>query len=314
MRGLVHYGINNIYTVSSEDAEGNRTFFECRIKGKKLKSGKSEYNPICSGDFIEFEEDLHHPGKGMITERSERRNSFGRWNRKRGNVQTIAANIDLLVCILSPQSPEFRPRFADRVLVNAEDSVPVVIVLNKIDQGLDEEITGRMEDWERNGYRIHYTSVKTGEGITALKKLIEGQTAAFVGQSGVGKSSVLNAIEPGLNFRVGEVSGKFNKGTHTTCYAVLDSWRKGVIIDTPGIKEIDPVGIEPETLSHFMRDFTPYIGECAHSVCLHRDEPGCAVKAAVAEGLILEERYLSYLRILQDLEYRIEKNRYRKEV
>ena len=308
MRGLVRYGINNIYTVQTEEGS-----LECRIKGKKLKSARSEYNPICPGDSVEVIPDENHEGRGMISERYDRRNAFSRWNRKRGNVQTIASNIDLLVCILSPESPPFRPRFADRVLLNAEDNFPVLIVLNKIDQTVSEEVESRLKDWARMGYEVIKTSVKTEEGIELLKQRISGGIAAFVGQSGVGKSSLLNAVEPGLNFRVGSVSEKFNKGTHTTCYAVLESWRDGTIIDTPGIKEIDPVGIELETLSHFMRDFKPFIGECMHSACLHRDEPGCAVKQAVDDGEILEERYSSYLRILQDLEYRINLNKYRKE-
>ncbi|MDC7227154.1 MAG: ribosome small subunit-dependent GTPase A [Spirochaetales bacterium] len=309
MRGLVLYGINNIYTVKSDSG-----LFECRIKGKQLKSERRDYNPICSGDFVEIEEDENHTGKGMITSRHDRGNSFARWNRKRGRIQTIASNIDLLVCILSPESPPFRPRFADRVLVNAEDNFPVLIVLNKIDQESNPEVDKRISNWESMGYKVIRTSVKTGFGIEELKNQIKGKTAAFVGQSGVGKSSLLNSIEPGLKFRVGSVSEKFNKGTHTTCYAVLDTWDDGVIIDTPGIKEIDPVGIEPETLSHFMRDFKPYIGECTHSVCLHRDEPGCAVKDAVENEEISAERYNSYLRILSDLEIRIKQNKYRKEV
>ena len=308
MRGLVRFGINNIYNV-----ECGGEIFECRIKGKKLKSERSEYNPICSGDFVEINPDINHPGKGMIISRYERKNSFARWNRKRENIQTIAANIDLLACIVSPKSPPFRPRFVDRVLVNSEDNIPVLIIMNKIDQGMTVEADLRIKNWEKMKYEVILTSVKTGEGMEDIKNRIKGKTAAFVGQSGVGKSSILNKIEPGLNFRVGKVSGKFNKGTHTTCFAVLDSWQDGMIIDTPGIKEIDPVGIEPEILSHFMRDFKPYIGKCMHNGCLHKNEPECAVKNAVNEGAILEERYESYLRILDDLERRINRNKYKKE-
>jgi ribosome biogenesis GTPase len=249
----------------------------------------------------------------MITNRIERKNTFSRWNRKKGRVQTVAANIDLLVCIMSPKSPPFRPRFIDRVLVNAEDNFPVLLVMNKCDQGLDEQVHLRLKDWAAMDYKIVVTGALSGKGIPELKDYIRNKTAAFTGQSGVGKSSLLNAIEPGLNYRVGSVSEKFNKGTHTTCYAVLDNWKDGIIIDTPGIKEIDPVGIEPEHLSHFMRDFRPFIGKCAHSVCMHREEPGCAVKNAVAKNEILPDRYDSYLRILGDLEGRIEANRYKRE-
>lgn len=308
MRGLVKYGINNIYSVSTE-----KGVFECRLKGKKLKSEKKEYNPICSGDFVEIEEDLHHPGKGMILSRQKRKNSFSRWNRKRGTVQTIASNLDLIVCISSPESPPFRPKFIDRVLINAEQNIPVLIVLNKSDQRIAETVYDRFADWEKMGYDTLFTSVKNESGISELKKLISKKTTAFVGQSGVGKSSLLNAIDSAFNFRVGRVSKKFNKGTHTTCYSVLEKWDNGLIIDTPGIKEIDPVGVEPENLSHFMRDFIPFIGKCEHNVCLHREEPGCAVKKAAEEGIINKERYQSYLRILNDLEIRIKKNLYKKE-
>lgn len=308
MHGIVRYGINNIYTVKC-----GGDFLECRIKGKKLQTETREYNPISAGDIVDIEMDLNNTGKAMITRRHERKNAFARWNRKRGTVQTIAANVDLLVCIMSPASPPFRPRFADRVLVNAEDHIPVLLVLNKIDQEIDDEVVDRIGDWKRMGYAVHFTSAETGEGVDELRRKISGKTAAFVGQSGVGKSSLLNAIEPGFNFKVGEVSEKFNKGTHTTCFAVMDDWSGGIIIDTPGIKEIDPVGIEPELLSHFMRDFKPFIGKCSHADCLHRDEPGCAVKEAVEDKLILDERYQSYLRILSDLRQRIQANKYRKE-
>ena len=309
MRGLVKFGINNIFKV-----EAGGSIYECRIKGRQLKTEKKEYNPICAGDFVEIEEELNHPGKGMILSRIERKNSFARWNRKRGAVQTIASNIDVLVCITSPESPPFRPKFVDRVLVNAEQNVKVLIVLNKTDQHIPECVSLRLKNWERMGYDTLLTSVKTGQGIDSLKEIITGKSAAFVGQSGVGKSSILNCIDSDFNFRVGSVSKKFNKGTHTTCYAVLEPWTDGIIIDTPGIKEIDPVGIEPENLSHFMRDFIPYIGECSHSVCLHRDEPGCAVKNAVNEGQIITERYDSYLRMLSDIEIRIKRNMYKKEI
>ena len=307
MFGTVSYGINNIYSVVADNI-----IYECRIKGKKLKTDTAEYNPISAGDLVEIEQDAEASSNAMIIRRCERKNSFARWNRKRGRIQTIAANIDLLVCINSPLSPQFRPRFTDRVLVNAEEHYPVLIVMNKIDQGLDESIQRRLNNWADMGYKVMLTSAESGDGIDNLKKEIDGCTAAFVGQSGVGKSSLLNRIEPGLNFRIGDVSGKFNKGTHTTCFAVLDSWQGGKIIDTPGIKEIDPVGISPEDLSYFMRDFREFIGTCAHSVCLHRDEPGCAVKKAVESGKIFKERYFSYLRILSDLEHRIKINRYRK--
>ena len=186
-----------------------------------------------------------------------------------------------------------------------------MIVLNKIDQGIGDATKKCFENWNNLGYKTLMVSAKEKKGIKELKRIIENKVVAFVGQSGVGKSSILNEIEPDFNFRVGSVSKKFNKGTHTTSCAVLEHWEKGTIIDTPGIKEIDPVGIEPVYLSHFMRDFKPFINLCNHSVCLHRDEPECAIKKAVKDGEILESRYESYLRILNDLEIRIEKNRYR---
>ncbi len=307
MRGIVLYGINNIYTVETDNGT-----FECRFKGKKLKGAEDEYNPLASGDYVEIEIDEHHPGKAMIISRYPRSNSFARWNRKRNCIQTIAANIDLAVCILSPESPPFRPRFCDRVLVNCEQNIEVLIVLNKIDQFISEEVERWLEIWQSLGYRIHKCSTVTGEGLEELKDIISDRTSAFVGQSGVGKSSVLNCINPDFNFRTGEVSDKFNKGTHTTCYAVLDVWERGRIIDTPGIKEIDPVGMEPENLSHFLPEFVPFLNDCSHSQCLHDHEPGCRVKEAVKNGEISEERYDSYLRILENLKKRTEYNKYKK--
>ena len=308
MLGRISSGINNIYTVLAEGCS-----YECRIKGKHLYTGRNEYNPLSAGDFVEIDIDLKNPGKAMITARQDRKNAFSRWNRKKGLVQTVAANIDLLVCISSPESPPFRPRFVDRVLCNAEDEYPVLIVMNKTDQGIARSVKKRLDNWKSMGYGLVLTSAANGLGIDELKAEISGKTAAFIGQSGVGKSSILNRIDENFNFKTGSVSEKYNKGTHTTIFAILERWKEGIIIDTPGIKELDPVGIEPETLSYFMRDFKPFLGGCRHSVCLHRDEPGCAVKQAVQEGLIIEERYSSYIRMLSDLEYRINLRGYRKE-
>lgn len=308
INGTVLQGINRIYRVLSDSS----VVFECRIKGKVLDQVEVHYNPLSAGDRVVFTEDLNNTGKGMILRRVERKNAFVRYNHKRNAPQIIAANFDLVVCVTSPQSPPFRPRFIDRVAVSVPDNAQLLIVMNKMDQGINAEDEARLDYYEKMGYLVVRCSAETGEGIDTLLAQLKDNHSVFVGQSGVGKSTLLNRIRPDISQKIGELSEKYNRGRHTTNFSVLfPSSDYPVLTDTPGIREIDVYGIEPEDLYHYYRDLDHYQGQCSFNKCLHQNEPDCAVIAALEKGEINEDRYISYLNLLQDLLIRRKKDEYR---
>ena len=296
MQGTVLFGINNIYTVRTSD----RAEHICRIKGKVLKGCENVYNPITAGDQVEFED-------GLITALIERRNAFTRWNRKRFMPQIIAANLDVLFCVASPCEPPFRPRFLDKLMANScgkyTDGYQVVLILNKCDLGIGPLVSERLDVYRSLGLRVICVSAKTGMGLDELKSYAQGKVCAFAGQSGVGKSSLLNALSPQVSRRVGEVSKKYNRGRHVTNYSlyVPDELHGGGIIDTPGIREIFVDGIEPEDLILHFKEMAPYYGKCSFSTCTHTVEKGCALRKAVEEGLVHPDRYETYLRTYSEL-------------
>ncbi len=302
LQGQVLFGINNIYTVLSAEKE-----YECRIKGKILRGRDIVYNPLAAGDFVLFEIESPSLSYGMITEKLPRKSEYARWNKKRNAPQIIAANFDILVVVASVKKPPFRPRFIDRILVMADSPSESLLVLNKTDQGISGQLERRMEDYKRIGYKCMHSSAKSGEGINPLKKLIKGKVAVFAGQSGVGKSTLLNTMFPSLHLRIGEISEKYNRGRHTTNYARLIPLGDYEIIDTPGIREIEVFDIIPSELAFRFPEFIPFIGKCFYPSCLHRDEPECSIREAVKRGDIHEDRYSSYRRILKDI---MEKNPY----
>jgi ribosome biogenesis GTPase len=299
LRGTVLFGVNNIYTV---EVDGNQ--LQCRIKGKVLRTERSEYNPIAVGDRVALRADPYSPEVGRIVTREPRQTVLSRWNKKRRSVQVIAANADTLVGVGSVQSPPFRPRFLDRLIVSAEAAgLESLIVINKCDLPTDSYCEERLADFERIGYRVLRCSAKTGAGIAQLIEALRGRIAVFFGQSGVGKSTLLNRVEPGLSLTVGEISQKHNRGSHTTSYARMFRLGGGLtVVDTPGIREMEIADVEPEELSFRFREFGPFAAECAYTACRHLDEPDCAVRAAVEGGQIHPDRYESYLRIFSDLQ------------
>ncbi|MDR0878711.1 MAG: ribosome small subunit-dependent GTPase A [Treponema sp.] len=310
--GMVIRGSRNIFTVLLED----ETVLECRIKGKVLKGVEGYYNPLAPGDRVSVEADPLHPGTGKITALEKRRTVFTRFNQKGSSSQLLAANADLVLCVTTPASPPFRPRFLDRALLQADAAgIPPLIVVNKSDLFTgdtvsdDLDVDERLEDFRRIGYTVLNVSAKTGEGLDELRSLLEGKFSVLVGQSGVGKSSLINALLPFSNIRVGAINEKYDRGNHTTTQAAMvelpgsENEKRTWIIDTPGIRRFVPDGVKAGETILYLREFAPLAGKCTYGLsCSHRVEPGCKIMEAVAAGVIHEDRYESFLRIQDELE------------
>jgi ribosome biogenesis GTPase len=329
---MVIRGSRNVFTVRVLEEAGipgggggvpSGEEIECRIKGKVLKGVEGYYNPLAPGDRVSFEADPAHPGTGLILALEERRSLFTRLNQKNlgphrsAASQILAANADLLLCVTTPASPPFRPRFLDRTLLQADIAgIPPVILLNKNDlSGEDPDVEERLEDFRRIGYPILRVSALTGAGMDELRSLIDGKISVLAGQSGVGKSSLIRALSPNLDIRVGSLNEKYDRGNHTTTMAVLleipggkktaaagESRRGTFIIDTPGIRRFVPDGVDAEDLILYLREFAPLAGKCTYGLsCSHLTEPGCKILEAVSAGVIHEDRYESFLRIRDEL-------------
>jgi ribosome biogenesis GTPase len=262
-------GSRNIFTLKIQDAgAGAAETLECRIKGKVLRGVEDCYNPLAPGDLVEVEYDPRHPGAGLIRGLEKRRNLFTRLNQKglgarRSAVsQLLAANVDLVLCLTSPLSPPFRPRFLDRVLVQADAAgIPPLIICNKIDLPCDDpDVEERLEDFRRIGYEVFRLSAKTGEGLDELRSRIAGRVSVLAGQSGVGKSSLIYALLGGPRIRVGAINEKYDRGNHTTTMSAMVELPEsgGFLIDTPGLRRFVPDGVGPRELMYHMREFAPW--------------------------------------------------------
>ncbi|MDR1317973.1 MAG: ribosome small subunit-dependent GTPase A [Spirochaetales bacterium] len=305
--GAVLYGVNNIFLVRSDRG----AVFECRIKGKILKNSQGDYNPLAAGDGVSFLPDAGHPGKGVLLSRGERKNALLRWNKKGRAVQAIAANVDVLVCVASPVSPPFRPRFLDRLLIAARLSgISALVCLNKSDQGTTPMIEERLAGYGERNIPVLRSRAAGNADTADLEKAIWGKRAVFAGQSGVGKTSLLNALSGGPGRKTGELSEKYNRGRHTTVLACLETWEGGEIIDTPGLREFDICGLAARDLRFFFPEFEEFASGCRLGGCTHTHEPGCAVREAAENREILFDRYESYCRIYEDLVRREEREAY----
>ncbi|MDR2479796.1 MAG: ribosome small subunit-dependent GTPase A [Treponema sp.] len=311
MRGLIICGSRNIFTVRCEEDGKAGTLsemLECRIKGKVLKEAEGFYNPLAPGDWVTVEADSGHVGTGLITALEKRNNQYRRFNQKGGSPQLLAANVDLVLCVTSPAAPPFRPRFLDRAVLQADaEGIPPLIVCNKSDLGFDDiDVEERLEDFVRTGCQVIRVSAKTGEGLEELRSLVAGKCSVLAGQSGVGKSSLVNALFPRFSIKTGAINVKYDRGNHTTAMSLMAEvtvdGRLTRIIDTPGIRRFVPAGITPDDLILYMREFALLAGKCAYGFsCSHRIEPGCKIMEAVHAGVIHEDRYNSFVRIADEL-------------
>ena len=259
-----------------------------------------------------MELELNRDGTGVIYKIEKRDNYLSRKAPKirgasyRGErlEQIIAANIENLFIVSSVSEPLFNNKTIDRLLVIGESSkLNLFIVINKIDLNSENSIDKWTAIYRKIGYNVLTTSVITGEGLENLKKLLIDEKNLFFGQSGVGKSSILNKMFPELKLKIGEISSFTEKGTHTTVTSrMIKLENKTYIIDTPGIREIDPFGIRKEDLGHYFIEFSEFSGSCRFNTCTHFHEPECAVIEAVHQGSITGERYESYLRMLETIE------------
>lgn len=291
MRFHIIKSINNLYTAHNEEGE----IYTLRIKGKKLKGAEDEYNPVVVGDWVEGTP--YSSSEALILSVEERTSSFVRYNFKENRNQTICSNQDITAVVFSPLSPPFRPRFVDRAICCVMKS-EVLLVLNKNDYGLTEDELERYELYKKLGYNAVAVSSVTGDGIERLKGMIRGKTTAFVGQSGVGKSSLINTLL-GSNQKTNELSTKYNRGRHTTNHSILLFGDEYNIIDTPGVREIQvPLEDERDIRSSFV-EFNGL--SCRYDYCMHRGEEGCVIPSLLEEGKINEDRYLSYLKTLESV-------------
>lgn len=282
--------------------------YRCRIIGKFRLLGMKLTNPVAVGDTVDFEPENEIEKTGVINKIHNRINYVVRQSpRKKHYLHLIASNIDQAVLIVTINYPNLKQGFIDRFLLMTEPyNIPVIIVFNKsdlYDLG-DMNVFGNLKlIYEKIGYKCLLTSALTGEGKSELMSELKGQTSLLAGQSGVGKSTLINSIQPGLELKTQILSQHTGKGQHTTTFAelyMLDSG--GNIIDTPGIKGLTFNNLSVLDVAHNFREFFEFSSKCRYSNCTHRNEPGCAVKEGIENGDISELRYMNYLQILEEIE------------
>ena len=311
IEGLVIKAQSGFFTVHTEEGD-----FTCRVRGR-LKEEWQKTDLVAVGDRVHISR-VESGGmiEGMIEEVAERERALARlapsagrgsrhWTR-RGYLsereQIIIANPDHVVFVFSLAEPEPNLRMLDRLLVGAElQEIPSVVCANKLDLVEDEEAHSLFEIYEEIGYPVLYTSAETGRGIEDLHDVLMGRISALVGPSGVGKTSLLNTMQPGLGLRVREVSRATSKGRHTTVVPQLVPLEDGGwVADTPGLRALALFDMDPEEVDAYFPDIAPLVADCRFSDCTHTVEPGCAVKEAVERGEVSEHRYESFVRLREE--------------
>lgn len=308
MHGLVIRNTGYSYTVKSDTGE----VFDCKVKGNFRIRGIRTTNPVAIGDKVTFvpqdvDGDLEQAKQGLITELDERKNYI---IRKSTNLSKqshiIAANIDACFLIVTIKQPETPLQFIDRFLASAEAyRIPVILVFNKIDI-IDDEwkeyLDGVINLYEAVGYPCRRISATTGEGVEALRTELNGKITLLSGNSGVGKSTLINTLFPHLNLRTNEISDAYETGKHTTTFSEMFEVDNegGYIIDTPGIKGFGTFDMKREEVGHYFKEIFQFSEDCRFNNCTHTHEPHCAVREAVERHDIAESRYNSYLSMLED--------------
>jgi ribosome biogenesis GTPase / thiamine phosphate phosphatase len=308
MKAIVYRSTGSWYNIKTETGKA----MSARIKGVLKIDGITSTNPIAVGDEVEIDIESESANTAMITEILPRRNYINRQSpahKKQHHI--VAANLDQSLLFATLKDPKTSQGFIDRFLVTCEAyHVPAIVVFNKADlykAKEQEKYAALKEMYDDIGYRTILMSVKTNEGVQEVKDALQGKTTLLSGHSGVGKSSFINSIFPELKLKTQDVSGWSGKGLHTTTFAEmfeLPLATGGKVIDTPGMREFGLVDITRQELSHYYPEMARLITECQFNNCLHINEPGCAVKEAVAEGKIDEERYISYYNILESIDER----------
>jgi ribosome biogenesis GTPase len=319
MTGLVLSGTGGIWRVQREDG----SIVEASLRGRVKKSnagrradGSLRRDTIAAaadtlklaiGDRVMLEQD-DSGSAWTIASILPRRSRLARRVPGGGyGERVVAANVDQVVVVFAAANPEPHPRMLDRFLVIAEaNGLAARIVINKVELvGGAEAACQRWRDYERAGYPVHYTSAKRNEGLDALHDALAGKVSVLTGPSGVGKSSLMNAMFPGLDLRVGEISESVNKGRHTTVGGYLHPLpgpEGGYLADTPGLREVGMWALDPEALDRCFPELRPFLDQCRFGDCTHRVEPDCAVRGALARGELSEARYDSFLRLREELE------------
>lgn len=300
MQGLVIRNTGSFYQVKTSDGE----IVNCRIKGKFRIQGIKSTNPVAVGDYVSFS--VTPEGEGLISEIAERKNYVV---RRPANLSKqrhiIAANVDQALLIVTVNYPETSTTFIDRFLATCEAyRVPAKIIINKKDLYSEEELEymrNLMFLYEQIGYQCFAVSALTGDGVDNVRELLTGRVSLLSGNSGVGKSSLINAVCPDFKAKTGEISEIHNKGMHTTTFSEMFELDEGTyLIDTPGIKGFGTIDFEKEEVGHFFPEIFRISKDCRFGNCTHVHEPGCAVIKAVEESFISQSRYNSYLSVMED--------------
>ncbi|RIV42865.1 ribosome small subunit-dependent GTPase A [Flagellimonas pelagia] len=301
MNGTVYKSTGSWYTVKSTEG----VFYECRIKGKFRTQGIKSTNPVAVGDHVTFElENVGDETVGVISEIGERKNYIIRKSVKLSKqTHIIASNLDQVFLLVTLNNPMTFTSFIDRFLVTAEAyDIPVILLFNKMDTYSEEEraeVAYLVNLYSNIGYTCIQMEAKTGKNVDKVKELMMGKTSMFAGHSGVGKSTLVNALEPGLQLKTAEISEQHLQGQHTTTFAEMyDLSFDGRIIDTPGIKGFGIVDMEKDEIGDYFPEFFELKSQCKFNNCLHLDEPKCAVKEALEHEEIAWSRYRSYVQML----------------